>query len=70
MEKRKKAEKDIIPIGLIEEQIFTIRDKRVVMDADLAKLYGVTTKRLHEQVRRKADRFPGDFSFVLKKRGT
>ena len=67
MEKRKKAEKDIIPIGLIEEQIFTVRGKRVMLDADLARLYGVTTKRLNEQVRRNADRFPGDFSFITTK---
>jgi ORF6N domain len=65
MEKRKKADKDIIPIGLIEEGIFTLRGKRVMLDADLAKLYGVTTKRLNEQVRRNADRFPEDFAFKL-----
>ena len=67
MEKRKKADGDIIPIVRIEEQIFTIRGKRVMLDADLARLYGVTTKRLNEQVRRNADRFPEDFSFILTK---
>jgi hypothetical protein len=65
MEKRRKAEKEIIPVGLIEEQIFTIRGKRVMVDADLARLYGVTTARLNEQVRRNPDRFPEDFTFVL-----
>ena len=38
-----------------------------MLDADLARLYGVTTKRLNEQVRRNADRFPEDFSFILTK---
>ena len=65
MQKRNKADKDIIPIDLIEEQIFTIRNKRVMLDADLAKLYGVTTARLNEQVRRNQERFPEDFVFVL-----
>jgi hypothetical protein len=38
--------------------IFTIRGQRVILDADLAHIYGVPTKRLNEQVRRNADRFP------------
>ena len=42
-----------------------IRKRRVVVDADLALLYGVTTKRLNEQVKRNAARFPGDFMFRL-----
>jgi hypothetical protein len=49
----------------IEHAILLIRGHRVVLDADLAALYGVTTSRLNEQVRRNADRFPNDFSFVL-----
>lgn len=57
-------DKDIIPIGQIEERIYTLRGKRVMLDADLASLYGVTTKRLNEQVRRNADRFPEDFAFI------
>lgn len=45
--------------------IFLIRGKRVILDADLAQLYGVTTKRLNEQVRRNRERFPKDFLFQL-----
>ena len=42
-----------------------MRDLRLMIDADLAALCGVTTKRLNEQVKRNADRFPGDFMFKL-----
>ena len=42
-----------------------LRGLRSMIDADLATLYGVTTKRLNEQVKRNADRFPGDFMFEL-----
>ena len=45
--------------------ILVIRDQRVILDADLARLYGVPTKRLNEQVKRNADRFPEDFVFQL-----
>jgi len=50
---------------LIEQMIMTIRGHRVILDADLARIYGVPTKRLNEQVRRNADRFPPDFALVL-----
>ena len=49
----------------IEYQIHIIRGKRVMLDRDLAQLYGVPTKRLNEQVRRNIDRFPEDFMFQL-----
>lgn len=49
----------------IETRIVVVRHLRVMVDADLAALYGVTTKRLNEQVKRNADRFPGDFMFRL-----
>ena len=49
----------------IESRIVVVRTLRVMVDADLAALYGVTTKRLNEQVKRNADRFPGDFMFQL-----
>lgn len=42
-----------------------IRGKRVILDADLARFYGVTTKRLNQQVTRNIERFPDDFSFQL-----
>lgn len=55
----------IIPVERIERSILLLRGQRVMLDSDLAELYGVTTKRLNEQVRRNLDRFPADFMFVL-----
>jgi hypothetical protein len=49
----------------IEPRILTIRGQRIILDADLADLYGVTTKRLNQQVKRNAERFPQDFMFQL-----
>lgn len=49
----------------IEERIFSIRGKQVMIDRDLAMLYGVETKRLNEQVKRNIERFPEDFMFQL-----
>lgn len=49
----------------IERMIFLIRGQRVMLDADLAELYGVPTRRLNEQVRRNIARFPSDFMFEL-----
>src|SRR5262249_48982538 len=46
-------------------RILFIRGEKVILDSDLAELYGVTTKRLNEQVRRNRDRFPTDFMFQL-----
>ena len=51
----------------IERLILTIRDQRVILAGDLAAIYGVETRRLNEQVRRNAARFPGDFVFRLSK---
>ncbi|HTQ99104.1 MAG TPA: ORF6N domain-containing protein [Candidatus Acidoferrum sp.] len=50
----------------IESRIFIINDKKVILDSDLASLYGVETKRLNEQVTRNIERFPVDFCFPLK----
>lgn len=50
---------------LIERRILLIRGQRVMVDADLAMLYGVATKRLKEQVKRNPGRFPADFMFEL-----
>jgi hypothetical protein len=55
----------IIPIERIQSLILMLRGQRVIIDADLARLYGVPTKRLNEQVKRNPDRFPGDFVFQL-----
>ncbi len=57
--------KFLIPIERIHLSILNIRDERVILDADLASLYGVTTKRLNEQVKRNRGRFPEDFMFQL-----
>ena len=55
----------IVPLAHITSAIHLVRGHRVMLDADLAALYGVTTKRLNEQVRRNRARFPEDFMFVL-----
>ncbi len=55
----------IIPASSIANQILLLRNHRVLIDADLAALYGVTTKRLNEQVKRNIERFPADFMFQL-----
>lgn len=49
----------------LRSRILTIRGQKVILDADLAAIYGVTTKRLNEQVKRNLRRFPGDFLFRL-----
>jgi len=49
----------------VERRILVIRDQRVMLDRDLAGLYGVSTRRLNEQVRRNISRFPSDFMFQL-----
>jgi hypothetical protein len=54
-----------IPIEQIQQLILLIRGEKVMLDSDLAKLYGVSTKRLNEQVKRNRDRFPQDFMFQL-----
>ena len=50
-----------LPSLPIESRILVLRGQRVMLDADLAFLYGVATKRLNEQVKRNRDRFPADF---------
>lgn len=57
--------KPIIAAEIIERKIYLVRGQKVMLDSDLAELYGVTTKRLNEQVRRNANRFPNDFMFQL-----
>jgi len=57
--------KDLIPTEQIERAIFLIRGQKVILDTDLARLYGVTAKRLNEQVKRNRHRFPDDFAFQL-----
>jgi ORF6N domain len=55
----------IVPIERVLRTILVVRDHKVILDADLAQLYGVTTKRLNEQVKRNQRRFPEDFMFQL-----
>ena len=51
----------------IENLIYSIRDVQVILDEDIANLYGVETKRLNEQVKRNIERFPPEFMFQLTK---
>ena len=55
----------LVPAEHVEQRILSIRGQNVIIDADLAELYGVETKRLNEQVKRNKDRFPEDFVFQL-----
>ena len=55
----------LAPVEDITTRIHTIRGQRVMLDCDLAALYGVTTKRLNEQFGRNRTRFPADFAFRL-----
>ena len=57
----------LIPAERIERAILLLRGQKVMLDCDLALLYGVSTKRLNEQVRRNRARFPRDFMFQLNK---
>jgi hypothetical protein len=59
------AADSLTPVLRIESRILVIRGLKVMIDADLAALYGVPTKRLNEQVKRNAERFPADFMFQL-----
>jgi hypothetical protein len=54
---------DIVPTDIIAPRIRAIRGQRVILDNDMARIYGVPTKRLNEQYRRNLDRFPEDFAF-------
>jgi len=60
-------EKSLVPTELIASKILLIRDQKVMVDSDIAELYGVTTKRLNEQVKRNKNRFPNNFMFELTK---
>ena len=55
----------LMPVEHISQSILILRGQRVLLDADLAALYTVETRRLNEQVRRNRDRFPADFIFEL-----
>jgi hypothetical protein len=55
----------VASVGRMESLILCIRGERVMLDSDLAAIYGVALKRLNEQVKRNAKRFPTDFAFQL-----
>lgn len=57
--------KDVIPAEVIERKILLIRGQKVMLDRDLAALYGVETRVLNQAVHRNIDRFPEDFMFAL-----
>ena len=57
--------KPAVPVEMIEQKIYLIRSHKVMLDQDLAEMYGVEVKRLNEQVRRNLKRFPADFMFEL-----
>lgn len=59
------AAKAIIPVERIESRIYLIRGEKVMLDEDLADLYGVSTKALNQAVKRNLGRFPEDFLFTL-----
>jgi phage regulator Rha-like protein len=56
---------DLEQLESVKQQIFVVRGQRVLFDHDLAKLYGVSTKQLNQQLRRNLKRFPRDFAFQL-----
>ena len=56
---------ELIPVERIQSRILVLRGQRLLLDADLARLYGVPTKRLNEQVKRNVRKFPEDFVFRL-----
>lgn len=63
------ARKEIsAPITDFEDLIHEVREQKVILDTDLARIYGVTTKRLNEQVKRNQERFPADFAFSSRRK--
>ena len=56
---------NLIAVESVAQRILLIRRQKVMLDADLAELFGVPTKRFNEQVKRNLDRFPADFMFQL-----
>jgi len=57
--------KETMHVEPLEPLIFSARGERVVLDADLARVYGVTTRALNQAVKRNSERFPRDFAFQL-----
>ena len=61
------SEVSLIPVARIERRIFLLRGEKVMLDRDLAELYGVETKALNQAVKRNIERFPADFMFQVSK---
>jgi hypothetical protein len=59
------ADRPVEPTERLEPLIFTVRGRRAILDADLARVYGVATKALNQAVKRNSERFPEDFAFRL-----
>jgi phage regulator Rha-like protein len=62
---KKAGKKNILPDEVIINKIYLIRDQKVMLDKDLAEMYGIDTKVLKQAVKRNAERFPKDFMFTL-----
>ena len=62
---KRPTKKEIIPLEVVAQKIFVLRGRRVMLDRDLADLYGVETRVLNQAVKRNSDRFPEDFMFQL-----
>jgi hypothetical protein len=60
-----KPQAAVIPVERIATRIYLIRGEKVMLDSDLAEMYGVPTNRMNEQVKRNIERFPEDFAFQL-----
>jgi hypothetical protein len=65
MNDKTSKDRSLIPLGRIERSILMIRGQKVMLDRDLAQLYGVETRALNQAVRRNIGRFPEDFMFRL-----
>lgn len=66
----KAATSAILPASAISQRIYFLHKSRIMLDSDLAQLYGVTTSNLNQAVRRNYNRFPKDFMFQLTKKDT
>ena len=64
----KNKEQNILPLINVQQRIVSIREQQIIVDADVAYMYGVETKRINEAVRNNPDKFPADYMFVLTKK--
>jgi hypothetical protein len=59
------SKESLVPVERVERTILVLRGRRVILDSDLATLYGVTVAAFNQAVKRNAERFPADFAFQL-----